>query len=160
MHDIPFCCFRHDPTLTLEEGNDTVYHDTADSIKYPDKNADDQNTDQNDDGVVDHLALRRPNNLLQLALHFAEPAADSLGGTDENVFLFRFCHVVHPFCNAFGIALLRLVMNRVLLAESAILLHLKTVRVILLVLHGVVVSLLAFAASECDFHAHDRHLLN
>ena len=160
MHDIPFCCFRHDPTLTFDEGNDTVNHDTADSIKYPDENTNDQNTHQNDDGVVDHLALRRPNNFFQLALHFTEPAADPLAGTDENVFLFRFCHVVHPFCNAHGIALLRLVMNRVFLAESAILLHLKTVRVILLVLHGVVVSLLALAASECDFHAHDRHLLN
>jgi len=54
----------------------------------------------------------------------------------------------------FCFALLRLVMNRVLLAESAILLHLKTVRVILLVLDGVVVSLLAFTASHSDFNAH------
>ena len=46
-------------------------------------------------------------------------------------------------------------MSRVLLAETAILLHLKTVRVILLVLHGVVVSLLALGASHSDFHAHN-----
>ena len=47
-----------------------------------------------------------------------------------------------------------------LLAESAILLHLKAIGVILLVLHGVVVSLLAFVASERDLHSHCRHLLN
>jgi hypothetical protein len=45
-------------------------------------------------------------------------------------------------------------MNRVLLAESAVLLHLKTVGVVLLVLDGVVVSLLAFAASHSDLNAH------
>ena len=46
-----------------------------------------------------------------------------------------------------------------LLAESAILLHLETIGVILLVLHGVVVSLLALGTSHSDFHAHIRHLL-
>ena len=51
-------------------------------------------------------------------------------------------------------------MDGVLLAESAILLHLETIRVILLVLHGVVVSLLALRASQSDFDAHVRHLLN
>jgi hypothetical protein len=42
----------------------------------------------------------------------------------------------------------------VLSAESAVLLHLEPVRVVLLVLHGVVVSLLAFGTSEGDFNAH------
>ena len=51
-------------------------------------------------------------------------------------------------------------MDSVLLAESAILLHFETVGVVLLVFHGVVVSLLALRASQCDFHAHYRHLLN
>ena len=54
----------------------------------------------------------------------------------------------------FAIALLRLAVNSLLLAESAILLHFETVRVVLLVLHRIVVSLLAFVASECDLHAH------
>jgi hypothetical protein len=45
--------------------------------------------------------------------------------------------------------------NGVLLAESAILLHFETVRVILLVFHGIVVSLLALRASQSDFNAHD-----
>ena len=45
-------------------------------------------------------------------------------------------------------------------AELAVLLHLKTVRVILLVLHGVVVSLLALRASQSDFYAHNGTSLN
>jgi hypothetical protein len=45
-------------------------------------------------------------------------------------------------------------MSGVLLAEAAILLHLKTIRVVLLVLRGVVIALLAFGASESDFHGH------
>ena len=52
-------------------------------------------------------------------------------------------------------SLLGLVVSGVLLAESAILLHFETVRVVLLVLHGVVVSLLALGASHSDFHAHN-----
>ena len=50
--------------------------------------------------------------------------------------------------------LLRLIMNRVLAAERTILLHLKTVGIVLLIFGSVVVSLLAFAASECHFDAH------
>ena len=41
-----------------------------------------------------------------------------------------------------------------LLAESAILFHLKSVRVILLVLDSVVVSLLALSACQCDLNSH------
>ena len=51
-------------------------------------------------------------------------------------------------------SLLRLVVSSVLSAESAVLLHFETVGVILLVLHGVVVSLLALGASQSDFNAH------
>jgi hypothetical protein len=43
----------------------------------------------------------------------------------------------------------------VLSAESAILAHLQTIGVILLVLHGVVVSLLALRASQSDLNAHN-----
>ena len=55
--------------------------------------------------------------------------------------------------------LLRLVVDSMLPAERAVLLHLETVRVVLLVFHGVVVSVLALAASQSDLYAHDRHLL-
>ena len=40
-------------------------------------------------------------------------------------------------------------------AEPAILVHLKPIRVIFLVFHCVVVALLAFCASECDFNSHN-----
>jgi hypothetical protein len=50
--------------------------------------------------------------------------------------------------------LLRLAVNRVLLAETAVLLHLKTIGVVLLVLRGVVVALLALGAGQSDFNGH------
>ncbi len=46
-------------------------------------------------------------------------------------------------------------MQSVLLAESAILVHFKPVGIVFLVLHRVVVALLAFRASQCDFNPHD-----
>ena len=57
------------------------------------------------------------------------------------------------------LCLLGLGMKGMLSAESAILLHFEAIGIIFLVLHGVVVSLLAFRTSECDFYAHERHLL-
>ena len=41
-----------------------------------------------------------------------------------------------------------------LLAETAILVHLKLIRGILLVLHGIVVSLLALVTSQSDLNTH------
>ena len=158
MDDIPFCFFRHG--LPLDQGDDAVHDNAAHSIKDTDEDTDDQYARQNDERVIDHLALCRPHDLLQLALHFAEPAAEAFAGTDKEVFLFCFCHDVHPFYGVTCTALLRLGMDSMLPAESAILLHLKAIGVILLVLHGVVVSLLAFVASERDLHSHCRHLLN
>ena len=55
--------------------------------------------------------------------------------------------------------LLSLGVKGMLSTESAILLHFEAVGIVLFVLHGVVVSLLAFGASQCDFYAHERHLL-
>ena len=45
-------------------------------------------------------------------------------------------------------------MKRVLSAELAVLLHLKTIGIILLVFHGIVVSLLAFGTSQGNFYTH------
>jgi len=50
--------------------------------------------------------------------------------------------------------------NGVFSAESAVLLHFETVGVILLVFHGVVVSLLALRTSQSDFNAHNGTSLN
>ena len=41
------------------------------------------------------------------------------------------------------------------LTESTILVHFESVRIVLLVFHCVVVALLAFCASECDFNSHN-----
>ena len=156
MSHIPFCCFRH--ALASDQGNDTVDDDAAYSIEDPNANADDQCAHQIDDGVVDHLALCRPYDFFQLALHFTEPAAETLASAGKEVFLFRFCHDVHPFC--LSDVLLRLAVHSLLFAESAILFQFDTVGVVFLVLHGVVVSLLALVASERDLNSHIRHLLN
>jgi hypothetical protein len=46
-----------------------------------------------------------------------------------------------------------------LAAETAILVELKTIRVILLVLKSIIVSLLAFCAGQCDLYTHGWILL-
>ena len=45
-------------------------------------------------------------------------------------------------------------MHSVLAAEAAVLVHLKSVRVVLLVLHAVVVALLTLGASQGNFDSH------
>lgn len=45
-------------------------------------------------------------------------------------------------------------MNSMLAAEAAVLAYFKSVGIILLVFHRVIVALLAFAARECDFYSH------
>jgi hypothetical protein len=50
-------------------------------------------------------------------------------------------------------------MDGVLAAETAILLELNTIRIVLLVLERVVVSLLAFGASQRDLYPHFVFLL-
>ena len=89
----------------------------------------------------------KKNDLLQFAAKLTEVSADATPGSYEPVFLLSFCHV--------ETSLLRLVVDGVLSAESAVLLHFETIGVILLVLHGIVVSLLALGASQSDFHAHN-----
>ena len=46
-------------------------------------------------------------------------------------------------------------MNCVFAAETTILVHLESVRIVLLVFHCVVVALLALSAGECNFYSHD-----
>ncbi len=41
-----------------------------------------------------------------------------------------------------------------LLAETAILIHFKSVRIVFLVLDSVVIALLAFSAGQCDLDSH------
>ncbi len=46
-------------------------------------------------------------------------------------------------------------MKSVLPAESAELIHLKSVRVVFLVFHCVVIALFALCACQCHFNSHD-----
>jgi hypothetical protein len=48
----------------------------------------------------------------------------------------------------------------VLTAETAVLVELETIGIVLLVLEGIVISLLAFGAGQGDFNAHCMLLLN
>jgi len=45
-------------------------------------------------------------------------------------------------------------MQSMLAAETAVLVHLKTIGIVLLVLLGLVVSLLALTACHCDLDSH------
>ena len=45
-------------------------------------------------------------------------------------------------------------MHGVLTAEAAVLVHFQSVRIVLLVLHGVVVALLALGAGQGNFDSH------
>ena len=45
-------------------------------------------------------------------------------------------------------------MHGVLAAEAAVLVHFQSVRIVLLVLHGVVVALLTLGASQGNFDSH------
>ena len=111
-----------------------------------DAGADDQGAQQNRAGVGDHSLTVRPNDLLQFAFHLAEPCSA------VSLLLDFFCHTfTRPF--SFRSPLLGFTVERVLSAEGAILVQLKTIGGILLVLHGVVVSLLALRAPKGDLDA-------
>jgi hypothetical protein len=135
-------------TRTLvEDADQSINANLSDEVEQPDKDTYCNDAADNDSGVLQHLLGSGPNDLLQLAAKLAEVLSDLAPGSLEPVFLFDFCH-------DWSASLLGLVMSGVLSAESAVLLHLETVGVVLLVLHGVVVSLLALRASHGDFNAH------
>ena len=50
-------------------------------------------------------------------------------------------------------------MKGLLAAETAILVELKTIRIVLLVFESIVVSLLALCAGQCDLNTHGWNLL-
>ena len=121
-------------------------------IKYPDENADDDNACQNDERVIDRLLTSGPNDLAAFAFQLAEPLADACKETG----FFRLGFFSHA---ATSFLLLRLAVQRVLTAETAVLLHFQTVRIVLLVLLGVVVALFALSTRKGNFNSHFRHLL-
>ena len=116
-------------------------------VKHPDENTDDDYAGDNDQRVVRRLLTGGPDDLTAFALQFAEPLADACKETG----FFRLGFFSHA---ATSFLLLRLAVQRVLTAETAVLLHFQTIRIILLVLHCVIVSLLALGAGQRDLNAH------
>ena len=132
----------------MEDADQSVNTDLSNKVEQPDENAYADNAAKHNHGVLQNLLRGGPDDLLQFALQLTEVLAGLAPGSLEPVFLFDFSHVG-------GASLLGLVVSGVLSAESAVLLHFETVGVVLLVLHGVVVSLLALRASQSDFNAHN-----
>ena len=131
-----------------EQAEDHLDSGDHDKVKDPDAHADGQGAQQHGAGVFHHGLPVRPDDLLQFAFHFAEPL------TAASFLLDFFCHNVYTPFLIIRDRLLSLGMERVLLAEGAVLVEFQLVRSVLLVLHGVVVSLLALVASQSDLHAH------
>lgn len=59
-----------------------------------------------------------------------------------------------------SLKLFRFLMKGVLLAKSAILVHFQSVRIILLILHRVIVSLLTFRTRQRNLYSHSIHPFN
>ena len=136
-----------------ESINQTINADRSNKVEQPNEDTDDKNAGDDDQSVFQHLLGGGPNDLFQLALQLTEVSANGTPGSFEPVFLFDFCH-------SCVLSLLGLVVSGVFSAESAVLAHFETVRVVLLVFHGIVVSLLALGASQSDFYAHNGTSLN
>ena len=134
--------------LLAGQADETGDDNGSEEIEQPDEQADDQDAAGHDHSVLQNLLLGGPNDLLELASHFAEELLGLIPLGGEPVFLLDFSHLNES-------SLLGLVVSGVLSAESAVLLHFETIGVILLVFHGVVVSLLALRASQSDFNAHN-----
>ena len=109
--------------------------------------------DQPDKGLFYRVLARGPDDLLAFAFEILQELDDTAG------FLFLHfgrsvlfaCHDITSFLYAFLFAFL---VKSVLPAESAVFLQLKSVRVVLLVFNGVIVSLLAFTADHGDLNSH------
>ena len=94
MNHIPFCFVRHGG-LPFDQGNNTLNEQIDNGVENPDAGTDNQAADQHNDHIVDDLTLCRPDNLLELAPHFAETALDF---GNQAFFFAGFSHGVHPFC--------------------------------------------------------------
>jgi len=133
--------------------NQFIDAETCCGVEQPNEYADDNDAGDDNHGVLENLLGSGPYNLLQLAFQLTEVLASAVPSSFEPIFLFDFCH-------SFVLSLLGLVVSGVFSAESAVLAHFETVRVVLLVLDSIVVSLLALRASQSDFNAHNGTSLN
>ena len=100
--------------------------------KVDDSNADAGKHKHNDDdaGVVEHGLLAWPYHLFQFTFGVLEKALDSRGDTLKKAF-----------------RLLGFFVKCVFAAELAVFVHLKSVRIVFLVFHCVVITLFALCAS-------------
>ena len=121
----------HDETQQIHE----------DGIQQENEETKQDDRRKNDTHIFENVLRRRPNDLFDLALAVAEKLSRFLRKANKAVSFFAFSAITS------FLALLRLSVERVLLAESAVLVHLKSVGIILLVLLCVVVALFAFSAS-------------
>lgn len=121
--------------------------DTENQVENPDEDADDDDAGDNDERIVYSLLAGGPDDLAALALQFAEPLTNTCKETGL-LNLGFFSHEATSFL------LLRLAVERMLPAETAVLVHFQTIRIILLVFVCVIVSLLALGAGERNFNAH------
>ena len=170
----------HYPTyrypLTLKEVDEGGDDAAGKGVKDPDEDADHDNADDHDHRVVYGLLGSGPHDLLELALHLAEPTGDTLekaglfvllgllvrlrglgSGLGVSAGLFDLLVVRHSVSPFFLVTLpqassLGLGVERVLSAEGAVLVSLQTVGSVLLVLVGDVVALFALGASQGDLH--------
>ena len=127
----------------------------------------DDDDDHENDGGIDRDVLRcDPDDLLEFRLKSAEPSGDS--GAERRLVRFRFCSFFRSLIDLFGffgggffdvshfllLSLFRFSVQRVLAAETAILVHFETIGIVLFVLFRIVVTLFAFTASESDLDSH------
>ena len=109
-----------------------------DRIAEPNQGANNRDRDADNYSIVDNLFFCGPRNFFHLGDYFVYELLHS--------------HFTSPF-NPLK-RLFRLFVQRVLLAEFAILIELQTIRVVLLVLVGAVVAAMALRALQRDIVAH------
>jgi hypothetical protein len=114
-----------------------VEQSREDGITDPDQSADNSDRNTYHAGVGHELFLGTPCYLFHLGDNFAQELL-------QNYFT--------PSLHVPG--LLRFLVNRVFLAELAILIELQTIRIVLLVLVGAVVAAMALRALQRDIVAH------
>jgi len=124
-----------------------------DQIQNPYKDTHDQYRGNDNKHIIDGLLLGRPYDLTRFRPQLAKPLVctrKDRGLLGFAVLLF-ICHeaVSFPFFGLLGLA-----MDSMLSAETAVLVHLQTIGIVLLVLHRVVISLLALRAGERYSNAH------
>jgi hypothetical protein len=121
-------------------------------VKQYDDRTDDNRADDNQNGVLPNVLPGHPYDFLAFAHAITKELCNSTEHPHEDIrllFLIRIlCHMQPHNLKIFGGRLLRFLVQGVFAAETAILVELKSVGVVLFVLFGIVVSLLAFGAGK------------